>query len=166
MSYLIRENDGGLPRCSLEYFVPFDLPDEKVIEEVPLIPVFSRIAFRYRNCKILQSRDIDLRSENLPLMNETRWDFCRSALVTSATKPTSSKTVVDLWYRKGCKLSPSRTLMLPPSIEIPISCGSQWGLAHICLFFGFFSRPVLIMRTGETPSILHRLAKVAYRRHR
>ena len=103
---------------------------------------------------------------NIPLTNETRWDFCRSALVTSATKPTSSKTTVDLWYRKGCKLSPSRTLIFPPSIVIPISCGNQRGLAQICLCFGLLSKPVLIMRTGEMSVIVRRLANVAYRRHR
>ena len=56
--------------------------------------------------------------------------------------------------------------MLPPSIVIPISGGSQWGLDQISLFFGFLSKPVFIMRTGETSVIVRRLANGAYRRHR
>lgn len=56
--------------------------------------------------------------------------------------------------------------MLPPSMVIPISCGSQRGFAQMSLFLGLLSKAVLIMRIGDTSVIDRRLANGAYRRHR
>ena len=45
MSYLISENYGSFPGSDLKCFTLFDLPDQKVVEEMPLVTILSRTSF-------------------------------------------------------------------------------------------------------------------------
>ena len=60
MAYLISENNRSLPWRGLKHFILFHLPDKEIVEEMPLIDIFSRTPFRYSDYSRGKPREFGL----------------------------------------------------------------------------------------------------------